>query len=130
MSGILLGFCRMQTMNCQPWVYLPPPDAFPFLQLPEPQTQAVMKRKTPVLFDLPYQPHTRSQVARPDEHVMKREEVGDGVRRFLDTNGKHIFSFGFFVMLCNWAVIRVRASNISEPLPGRLAQRSEAEPRF
>lgn len=51
-------------------------------------------------------------------------------QRFLDTNRKHIFSFGFFVMLCKWAVIRVRASNISEPLPGRLAQRSEAELRL
>ncbi|KAK2872456.1 hypothetical protein Q8A67_022353 [Cirrhinus molitorella] len=65
-------------MNCQPCDYLPPPSAFPFLQTPETQTQAVMKRKTPVLFDLPYQLHARSRVARPDEHVMKREEVGDG----------------------------------------------------
>ncbi len=71
---------------------------------------------------------TDSELCTTEIRISSKTSISWSSQSSLDTNRKHIFSFGFFVMLCKWAVIRVRASNISEPLPGRLAQRSEAEP--
>ncbi|KAA0719864.1 hypothetical protein E1301_Tti011709 [Triplophysa tibetana] len=76
----------MQTMNCQPCDDLSPLPSL--LRLPEPQTLPVMKRKTPVLFDFPYQSCAQSQVAQADEHIMKREKVGDGGVRARDGRGQ------------------------------------------